>query len=334
MRVREDSVWQNLVVKPIQMVAPRDAAGLLTTVMGDAFGREKSEALWLWKHQINPAGPSLGLAGYSKQGELIALRPFMRWRLIDDNNAEVMAVRAVDAVVHPQWQRCGIFSHLTKLSVENLVKLGIGIIFNTPNRCSGPGNQKMGWSLLGHPILWVSPRPSFGLLHSAESWRVGLDRLKRYDGCGCILEEVTSNKVPPGCLAVLKDAAFLDWRYGQHPNLTYSVLQSSEGWAILREDRRKGQVGVALVDYSLPTESASSFRALLREVRLQTRGAYLVMGPLPRGPMRRAAISRGFIPMPWRNVNLAVKPVTMSGDAPVYLDRASWRLTLGDLETF
>lgn len=302
--------------------------------MGDALGREKSAALWQWKHQTNPAGPSLGYAAYTPGGELIALRPFMRWRLLDDAGAEIAAVRAVDTAVHPEWRRSGLFSRLTQLSLEELDSEGVGLVFNTPNDRSGPGYQKMGWRLLGNPTVWIRPRLGFGLFGSSDLPHSGIERLRTYSKKGRTLALSSAQTAPSGTMAIFKNAAFLDWRYGQHPNLTYSLVESEEGAAILRDDRRAGLAGVALVDWFLKSESISAFRALLGAVRAQTRGAYLITGPLPAGSLRRAAISRSFLPFPWRNVNLAARPVGLSPEASVFHSRTAWRLTLGDLETF
>lgn len=326
--------FMDLDICPIDRVSPKEAVGLLRSVMGDAFGREKSEALWRWKHQANPMGSSLGLAGYSKQGQLIALRPFMRWQLIDTEGANVTAARAVDTAVHPNWRRSGLFSRLTHLAVEALADSKVSLIFNTPNDRSGPGYQKMGWKLLGHPKLWLALRPGWVSRRLELTDGPGLDGLDPYTTHGASLEKSFLHKNVRQDLRVLKDAAFLDWRYGQHPNLRYFILQSAAAGAILREDRRKGRVGVAMVDYWLSDDSAHAFWKLLREVRRRTGGAYLVMGPLESKPLRRAAMATGFLPVPWRNVNLAVRHVVKPDDIAAYREPSAWNLQLGDLETF
>ena len=325
---------QDVQIKSIEQVDPEAAAALLKSVMGDHFGREKSAALWNWKHRSNPAGASLGLAAYDSEGVLIALRPFMRWRLVDDAGGEVSAVRAVDTAVHPKWRRVGLFSRLTQQSLDQLQDFGVGLVFNTPNDRSGPGYKKMGWHLLGHPNLWVKLRP--GALWASGRLDDGavLEGLQPFNQHGSQLAKITPEAAPRGRLAVLKDAAFLDWRYGLHPNLAYSIMKSPAGVALVRQDKRRGRMGVAVVDWFLYEDNLSAFRALLRSVSEQTHGDYWIMGPLTKSPLRGAVILRGFIPVPWRNVNLAARPVCMSGGAAVFQRRTAWQLNLGDLETF
>ena len=325
---------QDVQIKSIEQVDPEAAAALLKSVMGDHFGREKSAALWNWKHRSNPAGASLGLAAYDSEGMLIALRTFMRWRLVDDAGGEVSAVRAVDTAVHPKWRRGGLFSRLTQQSLDQLQDFGVGLVFNTPNDRSGPGYKKMGWHLLGHPNLWVKLRP--GALWASGRLDDGavLEGLRPFNQHGSQLATMTPEAAPRGGLAVLKDAAFLDWRYGQHPNLAYSIVKSPAGVALVRQDKRRGRMGVAVVDWFLYEDNLSAFGALLRSVSEQTHGDYWIMGPLTKSPLRGAVILHGFIPVPWRNVNLAARPVCMSGGAAVFQRRTAWQLNLGDLETF
>lgn len=325
---------RDLELRPIRDIPGGEAVALLEAGLGNAFGVEKSTAFWEWKHQLNPAGPSLGYAAYSPAGHLIALRPFMRWRLLDDSGAEVQAARAVDAVVHPQWQRNGVFSRLTMKALDTLKGEEVSLVFNTPNGRSTPGNRKMGWRVLGHPTVWVRPCLT-RLLWSASSERSEPDEgIIPFEQHGDRLAARTERAAPPGGLTVLKDSAFLNWRYGQHPNLRYSLVETPRATAIVRRDRRAGRQGVALVDSFTETGSARGFAELLEGIRAHSPGAYVVSGPLPPGPRRRAAVARGFLPMAWRNVNLAARPITLSPDAAVFRSRARWRLTLGDLETF
>lgn len=325
---------KDIFFNPIETVPAAQASNLLQACMGNAFGREKSIELWDWKHRFNPAGKSMGWAAYDAEGNLIALRPFMRWQLVDTEGASVTAARAVDTAVHPNWRRSGLFSRLTRLAVEALADSQINLIFNTPNDRSGPGYKKMGWQLLGHPTLWLALRSGWVSRGADVHDGAGLGELDPYTTHGASLEKSFLPKNGRQGLRVLKNAAFLDWRYGQHPNLRYFILQAGVGGAILREDRRKGRVGVAMVDYWLGEGSAHAFWKLLREVRRRIGGAYLVMGPLPKKSLRRAAMAAGFLPVPWRNVNLAVRHVVKDEDLAAYREPAAWNLQLGDLETF
>ena len=319
------------IIEPLAAVSGEAASELLARCMGDAFGREKSARLWKWKHQDNPAGDSVGLAAFSPSGELIGLRPFMRWRLRGADGVEVSAVRAVDTAVDPDWRRSGLFSRMTVGALEQLAENGIDLVFNTPNDRSGPGYRKMGWHLLGHPRVWIRPRP-FGLTRRlVESPCIGL-RPFRPEDAAALAEMGTEDR--GDALIVEKSPEYLRWRYGGHPNLTYSLVSCEAGTAVVRPDRRAGHQGVAVVDMFLREPAMGARYRLLGAVLRETDGAYVVMGPQRSRGAGMAAGLRGFAPFPWRNVNLAARPVAWADEAPVFHDRGAWGLTLGDLETF
>ena len=322
---------KGLSIEALAAVSGEDATELLARCMGDAFGREKSVQLWEWKHRKNPAGESVGLAAFGPKGELIGLRPFMCWRLRDADGAKVSAVRAVDTAVHPDWRRSGLFSRMTVAALEQLADAGVDLVFNTPNDRSGPGYRKMGWHLLGHPRVWVRPRPFSLTQRSVDSPCNGLKPFPPEDAAA--LAEIGAHGPDDG-LIVEKSTEYLRWRYGGHPNLAYSLVSCEAGVAVVRPDRRAGRLGVAVVDMFLRESTMGARYRLLGAVLRETSGAYVVMGPQSFRASELSAYLRGFAPIPWRNVNLAARPVGWSDEAAVFHDRGAWGLTLGDLETF
>lgn len=319
------------IIEPLAAVSGEAATELLARCMGDAFGREKSARLWKWKHRDNPAGESVGLAAFSQKGELVGLRPFMRWRLRGADGAEVSAVRAVDTAVHPDWRRSGLFSRMTVAALEQLAENGVDLVFNTPNDLSGPGYRKTGWHLLGHPRVWIRPRPIGLARRSVESPCSGLRHFGLKDAQ--TLAEIGTDGPGEG-LMVEKSPEYLSWRYGGHPNLSYSLVSCAAGTAVVRPDRRAGRQGVAVVDMFVREPTMGARRRLLGAVLGETDGAFVVMGPQSSRVSRMAAYLRGFAPVPWRNVNLAARPVGWPAEAAAFHDRGAWRLSLGDLETF
>lgn len=318
----------------IEHADAEQACELLDIALGTGYGRQKSPALWNWKHTSNPAGASLGCAAYGPNGELIGLRPFMRWRLIDQTGTVINVARAVDTAVHPEWRRAGLFTKMTQASLDALHEQGIALIFNTPNDQSAPGYQKMGWNLLGHPRLWVRPRPSGLLGRRSDTQRDATHALTHFSETTAVAASSAQRPPERGGVAVLKDTAFLKWRYGRHPNLEYRVLEGGNGLAVVRSDIRAGRQGVAISDLFVNDDPDASLRGLVSELARATAGAYLVMGPLRSLRWRAAALSLGFIPVPWRNVNLAVRSIPAEDTSPLNRRRDSWQLSLGDMETF
>ncbi|MBT1688323.1 GNAT family N-acetyltransferase [Dawidia soli] len=118
----------------------------------------KSEGYWRWKHRDNPFGASLVMLCW-EDDTLVGLRAFMRWQWKVDGRL-LDAVRPVDTATHPQYQRRGIFSKLTRAALEQSQQLGYQFVYNTPNNNSKPGYLKMGWTEAGKlPIDLYAVRP-------------------------------------------------------------------------------------------------------------------------------------------------------------------------------
>lgn len=374
-------------VAPVAGVDPEAAAALLGESMTGGFGRRKSAALWRWKHQQNPAGQSLGLAAYDGLGNLIGLRPFMRWRLVDAACRPVTAVRAVDTAVALQWRGHGIFSALTRCAVEQLIDNRIELVFNTPNEKSAPGYRKMGWRLLGHPTVWVAPRigrrrsgnsparrlssevPAPGIAARSDALPVDwppvaerLDELAAAAARGSAADPAAaagdgsdagtvggihassdtttiadSDAVPARApLRVIKDRAFLEWRYAGHPNMLYRVIalplrDGRRAFAVVRADERGRRAGIALCELFAEGRAPGAWRGVVAAIRSAAEADYLVTAAPPG---RIAAVACGFLPVRWRNVQLGVRPLAETATARWTSSRGGWSLSLGDLEGF
>ena len=126
----------------------------MSATLGESSTLKRTAKLWRWKHQESPFGESHRLVAESESGELIGLRAFLRWEFKYDDQ-KYRAVRAVDTSTHPNFQRMGIFSRLTRQAIEDVKADGVDFIFNTPNNASRSGYLKMGWSTVGRPAPLV-----------------------------------------------------------------------------------------------------------------------------------------------------------------------------------
>lgn len=92
------------------------------------------------KHNDNPIGRSIIAVAISSDGELAGARAF--WRMHGEQG-ETKLYQPCDTVTSPKFQGLGVFSRLTKMSLD---LLGDDfLIFNFPNNNSFPGYIKLGW---------------------------------------------------------------------------------------------------------------------------------------------------------------------------------------------
>lgn len=140
---------------------------LATEALGEGPQGSRQADWWSWKHVDNPFGRSLVLGAFEDE-QLIGLRAFMRWRLVDAQGRRWACARAVDTATHPAHQGKGIFSKLTLEGLEYLRADGTDIVFNTPNGKSGPGYRKMGWVAVAPLSAGIRPNGLAGTLRLAR----------------------------------------------------------------------------------------------------------------------------------------------------------------------
>lgn len=139
---------------------------LATEALGEGPQGSRQSDWWNWKHVDNPFGHSLVLGAFEGE-QLIGLRTFMRWRLVDAQGRRWACARAVDTATHPAHQGKGIFSKLTLEGLDYLRADGTDIVFNTPNGKSGPGYRKMGWLAVAPLSAGIRPNGIAGALRLA-----------------------------------------------------------------------------------------------------------------------------------------------------------------------
>jgi GNAT superfamily N-acetyltransferase len=346
----------NLDTRPYDAAAIPKILELTQATLGNATATRKTEAFWRWKHHANPFGSSYGLYAWAEdQHKVAGLRVLMRWRFKTPTGELLRAVRAVDTATHPAFQRQGIFSTLTRQAIEDLSKEGVHLIFNTPNQHSLPGYLKMGWQVVAEwPVfikvlkplrmVWkhfwpepASPPPGqFDAYFEADviPWPVFVERY------GPMIPGLVANwekqRHQVGCRTP-RDLEYLQWRYGQHPHLTYGVyvLENSDGlagFAILRPNLRHGWQEIVLTDIFLAKPTLEQGQLLLRNLRQQLKGDYLA-AHFATGTIEKTLLRRtGFVSLPKQGITFTVRPLN---SLPQNLsDSATWDLTLGDLEIF
>lgn len=286
-----------------------------------------------WKHRQNPFGPSPGWV--AADGErIVGFRTFLRWEL-DGPAGVVRAVRAVDTATHPDYQRSGIFTRLTRCALEDLTAEGVDLVFNTPNDRSGPGYLKLGWSRLG-PVA-VSCRPASpgslvriaGARHAAQRWSLPLDvGLPAAEVLADpAVETLVSSQPASPRLRTSRSPAFMTWRYG-FDSLHYRAAligdQPADGFALFRARHRGGAVEGMVCDVLVPGGDKRSIRRAQGRVAA-TPGLDYVLGLA-----RQSSLRAGFVPLLGQGPTLFSRPLA----SPEVPDLAGWDLSLGDVELF
>lgn len=318
---------------------------------------------WRWKHYENPFGESFGSVALVG-GRLVAVRLFMLWRLCAEGKL-LPTGRAVDAAVHPDWRRRGLFARMTLAHLEPMRAAGLALTFNTPNDASLAGYRKMGWAHLGRLPLRVRVcrpvavgrgwwrlrrqelaggsllvRPSTEAAPGADNSEVG--RLLAEPAVRQLVEEFAAAQLTTthraGAASGLRTAlnpAYLEWHYAKNRWYRYAAAYESSGLqgalviGRLRERRGLTEVLITEVVASEGRRGRALAARAAAQLAHQVKAHYLVVAATGEtlGPRH------GFIPVGKRGPSVTLRMLTE--DLPVDpTSWAGWAAGIGDFELF
>lgn len=331
---------------------------LLKLSLGESAVLPRTPALWRWKHQTSPFGPSYVRVACTEDGCIVGVRAFMRWEF-QIGGRNIRAVRAVDTATHPDYQRRGIFASLTSQVVNDVSRDGADLIFNTPNFYSLPGYLKLGWQRVAKVQLMIRvmnfSRFALGLAmyglgrqpESSELGQVAFFRveptpvaalLERRDVVEKLLEQDWTVSRQSNHIVTTRTWEYLRWRYADHPTIPYWAMTIEDGSglrgvAICRTNIRFGLKEIILCELLLRQTGQDAGRELLDRLRTSVKADYLIAHFSSGSAYRRLLKNNGFRIVPRQGIEFTAR--ILADDLPrdpLCFD--SWALTMGDLELF
>lgn len=332
------------------------------------FGTEISDEYWLWKYKRNAAGPALIVVAEAEQGIVgqYALLP----RLLKIGDKVCSAGLSVDTMVHPDYQGQGIFVTLAKETYNLAARKEIRFIYGFPNGNSYHGFiTKLGWTDLYKGIpLWVKPLNIENILKkrlinnkllASLGDKVGdiairmLYRTQRKSISGCSIREIYSfdprfeffwDKVLRNHkkIMMVRDRAFLTWRYVEKPANDYVILIAEKkedllGYIVLRCMEEFGLqisfiVDILTIDDKAGVSVDLIFAAIdyFRQKEMDIVGSLM----LPGNRYSHSLKQTGFIKAPGKllpqNMYLGIRSFTPSQTADFLAKPNNWFITWGD----
>lgn len=255
----------------IRLYEPDDKAeflDLFETVFGGA-----SEEWFRWKYLQNPYVSHVPMYVAEADGELVGARPYMTFRL-RVGSATPLGLQTGDTMVHPDHQRKGLFTRMTRQSFEYYGDLEDQVLtFSVPNALSRPGYVKLGCHVVGSlPAQYRLVNPAamtdgpLSVLATAASpitkrllaaWDVRAKTpaevtVSQYDEIPIErFADLYERAIPEGIHA-LRDERFYGWRFDR-PDWSYTAYTASESGettagAIVGIGDRNGAETVALTE--------------------------------------------------------------------------------------
>lgn len=294
---------------------------LLKSSLGESLIPKTSE-FWKWKHLENPFGKSPVLV-LEQNGNIVGVRAFLKWKYFFEGET-ILAGRAVDTAIHPNFQGKGLFTKLTKKLLDQVQKDDFQFIFNSPNSQSLPGYLKMGWETWGRLPLKIhwNPFPKKRKTPSQQDWKV----------LGPLIHKLENSQENDSSIQTKLVHGYINWRYESCPIVDYYWVSDQNTYLLIYR-LKEGQIGTEfrIVDFFNTPEFSEMER---KQVNLRLKNQFKESG----------ANFASFSGLKFPNSNLNLGPLPTFKKGPVVtlknLNRKTspldlpWSWSLGDLELF
>ena len=293
-----------------------------------------------WWFDGNPTQPRL-MAVAEIDGGVVGVASHTPYRMRLDGR-EQLATASVHAGTDPVARGRGIFRALEVRNEEAGRRAGVAASLafaskSTENLFLGP----LGWSEIGRLRVWVRAlRPVAAARHVlGRAPARGRRRRREVSTVRAIdrFDESTNRAYELAAPAygnhVIRDAAFMNWRYADSP-WGYRVFGLGDrAFAVVREKTQRGTPIAIVADLVAPPGSFRATRTLLKQAAAESGlDAVALFALPPRDPaQRRAFAASGFVPSP---TTLHFVAIALADEFELPLDPAAWHFSLGDTDFF
>ena len=309
---------------------------LLKICLGD--NENRNIEYWNWKHNKSPFGKTLVVLAFDKK-KLIGVRTFMKWQWIKDKHIYNCA-RCVDAAVHPNYRRRGLFSEMTMYGLKIIKEEKVDFIFNTPNSNSLPGNLKMGWKEYGKTGLKVRINNiANSLYYRAAKKEFDVDEIDKVHYVKNLSKEylhmflsklITDDQV----LRKNISSDYFIWRYLDVPTHKYGVFIDSQDRFLIffRLNKKRKIRELRICDIIVKSLDE---KAIKKAIKLLMNQYYVDLATLTGDndfTFKSLANKVGFVSVGNRGLTMVLREVNTPIDK--FLNRDYWGYTSGDIELF
>ena len=331
----------------------------LTELFARAFRRSMTVQEWLWKHHALPSpAPNVWLAEFGGKPIFHTSGIPLRYKL---NGSQHVAMVSVDTMTDPDFRRRGLLTAVGKYAYDAYRAANIPFVIGIINDKWGSRAPALGWEALFPLEIQVRPllpaailarRANFPLLarfsFANELWNRFWDmplradktiRVRAITHAGNEFDQLWQNAAPDYKFTIVRDRAWVEWRYLQEPTAKYRVLLAERDGAPLgylayrmleNQTRRAGLIaeiftrrGDVKTVYTLLVHVLREWRAQQVQVAMHTaaRGAWLYQ------TLRRV----GFIASPGA-FNVQLVPLTTNLPLAALQDPSNWFMAGGDFD--
>lgn len=302
--------------------------------------RKQDSIDWLiWKYFASPFGDCIVVMAYSKEGKLAGEISFGQYEFVDEGKI-VKAIYSYQTMVHPNFQRKGLFSLLTKKVIDIAKEKNIDIIFNFPNHNSYHPFLKLNFKPLNSLKYWISPGDfgkfltHFNPLSIKKPFLV--NNIEKYNIATINAFERLAKDIQPSSIKNTlypnRTYNYLKWRYFSHAMHHYEIIETDLGWSIVRVGKRGSFSEAQIMDVFPKGEFTSKFlKSIKKQINKQLKVGLIVFNMSDAHPLNNKMISSGFISIP-NKLKFCVFPLNETGEK--YLEKENWVITATEFHRY
>ncbi|MFC1888814.1 GNAT family N-acetyltransferase [Thermodesulfobacteriota bacterium] len=324
-------------------------------------GKTLSIDQWRWLLDRGPGGKGIFRIG-DHDGRAVGQYVILPQRMVIDDR-EVLGAESLETMTHPDYRKQGMFVTLAKEVYADSAETGVSMVYGFPNTQSHHGFvNRLGFSYFMVPIhvrplqagrlvrskvplgrigealggigQWIYDR----LLSASRMKKTGNYRIGRADGIDGAFDDLWERSKGLFPNMVVRDRAYLSWRFEEKPKAGYGILTAREvggalaAYVITRTFDKDGVRQGHIVDLLCAPDRIEALTPLLSEAleSLRGEGAEAAACMLLRGsPYFRVIRRLGFLAAP-KSLPFIIRSNRPEVDPSGLEDPSRWHITIGD----
>jgi len=283
------------------MYQPKDEQAI-ATLYENVFNLPMPMEYWRWRYCNNPTNDIFLQLAVTADNQIVGQYAVMPL-IMKIGDKEIEAALSLDSMVHADYRGQGMFSKLGKDLYDNLIAEGkIQFVYGFPNSEAYPPRIKhLGWvdlcenmpiyirplnftkilqKVVRSTLLAQSLAPLAALVYrllylgSVKSDdKYALYAIQKFDERFDTLWQAARDISP---IMIRRDRMYLNWRYIDHPNKTYTILAADAGdmlagYIVLTQREIKGLEGIFIADLLVHPQYPDVAKALINAATVEAR---------------------------------------------------------------
>lgn len=292
-------------------------------------------AQWDWKYDACPFNPEPDpyLLLLQDGDRVVGMLGALSLR-VSVRGSELSISSACDAVVHPGYRGLHLFSPMYRRYVQDR-PVGMGWGNPASNHIWSSAAAESERVIPLYALSLFGARPISGRGDSARADEIKVIPTEQFDER---FDRLWQSVRPDYPVAVVRDRAYLSWRFDQRPDANYARLCAMRGddlvgYLVVRVAPKGGLRIGFLVDWLVRAGDRATFALLVRNAfALLRRERVVLVCTRTSNPAFRQCLHRtGFVPWFWGPREYAIARVSLPDEnLQIIRDQGQWFSTMGD----